>query len=403
MTRRRITATVCAAAVAAGMAFTTGTATATAQPRDGLRATLQRDADGLLKYGAPGVLVHLDSARGDVRVRSGFGDVAERTPVPWGAKFRIASFTKTYVAATVLQLAGERRLSLDDTVERWLPGLLNGNGYDGRAITVRHLLQHTSPLPDYTRELEMIMSQEAFERDRYRTLTSEELVAMALKLPPRDLSEERWEYSNTNYVLLGMIIERATGNTWQEEVRERIIRPLRLRGTSIPKTDPAVPRPHAIGYERFPGPGATPEDPKYGEPIDATEFNPSFADAAGAMIGTTDDGNRFLRALLGGRVLKPAQLAEMKRTVPTSKDFQSFFPGARYGLGVIFVQNSCGGHWSHGGDVFGFMTRNGVNQDGSRSVMVSINTDSLKPDPGIPYPRKDVTMELVDHALCGGR
>ncbi|MFF3441823.1 serine hydrolase domain-containing protein [Streptosporangium sp. NPDC002721] len=404
MTKRRIRATTCTAIVlAGGMALGVGTADAGASPRHDLRSTLQHDADRLLKYGAPGVLVGLDRARGDITVRSGLGDTAKRTPVPWDAKFRVGSFTKTYVSATVLQLVGERRLSLDDTVHRWLPGLLTGNGNDGRTVTVRQLLQHTSPVPDYTGKLPMIMSQEVFERDRYKTLTERQLVRLAMTLPPRDLSKGQWEYSNTNYILLGMIISRVTGNTWQEEVRDRIIRPLRLRGTSIPKTSPAIPQPHAVGYERFPGEGASQEDPKYGEFLDVTRFNPSLAGAAGAMISTTDDANRFLRALLSGRVLKPAQLAEMKKTIPTSKAFQGFLPGARYGLGIMLIPNSCGGHWSHGGDIFGFMTRNGVNHDGSRSVVVSINTDSLKPDPGIPYPRKDVTLDLVDHALCGGR
>ncbi|MFC6577704.1 serine hydrolase domain-containing protein [Planomonospora parontospora] len=407
MTKRRIRATACTAVVlAGGMALgiaAAGAAGADASPRRDLRSTLQHDADELLKYGTPGVLVGLDRARGDITVRSGFGDLAGRTPVPWDAKFRIGSFTKTYVAATVLQLAGERRLSLDDTVHRWLPGLLTGKGIDARTITVRQLLQHTTPLPDYTRKLTMIMSEKEFQKDRYKTLTDEQLVRMAMSLPARDLSKGRWEYSNTNYTLLGMIIKRATGNPWQEEVRDRILRPLGLRNTFIPKTDPAVPRPHAIGYERFPGEGASQEDPKYGEFIDATRINPSLAGAAGAMISTTDDSNRFLRALLGGRVLKPAQLAEMKKTVPTSAAFQGFLPGARYGLGIMYISNSCGGHWSHGGDIFGYMTRNGVTPDGSRSVVVSLNTDSLKPEPGVPNPTKDVTVKLIDHALCGGR
>jgi D-alanyl-D-alanine carboxypeptidase len=402
-TRRTTLTTLTAVVVVAGLALGAVSANAGERPRAELRFTLQQDADGLLKFGTPGVLVGLDTAHGDLKVRSGAGNVARRTPVPWDAKFRIGSFTKTFVSATVLQLVGERRLSLDDTVERWLPGVVSGNGHDGRLVTVRQLLQHTSPVPDYVNGISWISDQQAFEENRDRTLSAEALVRLAMSAPPRDLSQGRWSYSNTNYVLLGMIIERVSGHSWREQVRDRILRPLGLRDTTVPDTDPTIPRPHAIGYERFPGPGFTQADPKYGDPIDVTEFNPSLAGAAGAMISTTDDANRFLRALLSGRVLKPAQLAELKKTVPTSEQFQTFLPGARYGLGIMFVPNSCGGAWSHGGDIFGFMTRNGVSSDGSRSVVVSLNTDSLKPDPGVPSPTGDITVDLIDHALCGGR
>jgi D-alanyl-D-alanine carboxypeptidase len=201
-------------------------------------------------------------------------------------------------------------------------------------------------------------------------------------------------------MLAGMIIERVTGNDWRDEVRARIIEPLGLGNTSIPHTDPSIPGPHAVGYERFPGPGATEEDPKYGEPIDATRLNPSWGDAAGEIISTTEDANRFLRALLGDEVLRPEQLAEMKKTVPAD-ELQENWPGVRYGLGLMNIPNSCGGYWGHGGDIMGFMTRNGVTEDGFRSVMISINTDSLKPDPGVTMPETDPTTDLIEHGLCG--
>ena len=380
-----------------------GSAGAGVPSRPGIQAILQRDADALLRQGAPGVLVELDTARGDVRVRSGYGDVAARTPVPWRAKFRIGSYTKTFVAATLLQMAGEGRLSLDDSVDRWLPGVVRGNGNDGRRITVRQLLQQTSGLPEYLQGMPWLFEREGFERSRFDTVTPQEAVALAMKYEPEFAPGTRWNYSNTNYMLAGMVIESVAGRTWQREVHRRIIRPLGLRDTSTPGTSPVVPRPHAVGYERFPGPGATPDDPNYGEPIDATLLNPSWGGAAGEMISTTDDGNRFLRALLGGKVLRPAQLAEMQRTVPTNDDFRRNWPGVRYGLGIMWIPNSCGGSWSHGGDIHGYMTRNGATADGSRSVIVSINTDSLKRLPGAPAPAHDVTLGLIDHALCGTR
>jgi D-alanyl-D-alanine carboxypeptidase len=387
------------ALLATALIATTGAGVA---PASGT-STLQRDADTLLDYGAPGVLAELDTNRGDVRVRSGFGDVAARTPVPWDAKFRVGSFTKTFVSATLLQLVGERRLSLDDTVEKWLPSVVRGNGNDGRKISVRQLLQHTSGLPDYLRGMPFLFDQAGFEQNRFRTVTPRQAVALAMTFPPEFAPGTQWSYSNTNYMLAGMIINRVTGHTWQQEVHRRIIAPLGLRHTYTPGTSPFIPSPHAIGYERFPGPGATPDDPKYGEPIDATLLNPSWGGAAGEIISTPADGNRFLRALIGGRVLRPAQLAEMQTTVPANAEFQGNWPGARYGLGLMWIPNSCGGSWAHGGDIHGFQTRNGVSADGSRSVVITINTDSMKRKAGVPAPTKDVTIDLIEHALCGAR
>lgn len=408
--KRSLAAVIVAATVAGSALAGIGSAHAGAsdQPapvafRPGLAATLQADADALRKYGAPGVLVELDTARGDVGVRSGYGNVAARTPVPWNAKFRIGSYTKPFVAATVLQLVGERKLSLDDKVERFLPGLIRGKGNDGRKMTVRQLLQHTSGLPEYTNAMTSMGTVEGFRKTRLRTWTSAELVSLATQFPADFAPGASWGYSNTNYVVASMIIEKITGRAWQQQVRTRIIEPLRLHHTYLPATNPTIPRPHAVGYQRFPGPGATREDPRYGEPIDATLLNPSLAGPAGEMISTTDDANAFLQALLTGKVLKRAELAEMLRTVETNDDLRARWPGARYGLGILWAQNSCGGYWTHGGDIPGFMTRNGVTPDGSRSVTVSINTDSLKPDPGVRLPTVDITTGLIDHALCGGR
>ena len=371
--------------------------------RAGLRPTLQRDADALLPQGAPGVLAEVSTPHGSVRVRSGYGDLARRTPVPWRAHFRIGSFTKPFVATTLLQLVGEHRLSLDDTVDRWLPGVVRGHGNDGRRITVRQLLQHTSGLPDYTEFLPWLSEKEPFEEHRFDTVTARQAVALAMEHAPGFAPGTSWSYSNTNYALAGMIIQRVTGHTWQHEVRARVVRPLHLTQTTLPGTDPTLPRPHAVGYERFPGPGATPQDPRYGEQIDATLQNPSWGGAAGEVISTTHDGNRFLKALVQGRLLKPAQLSEMQRTVPTNTAFRSAWPGARYGLGLMWIPNSCGGSWSHGGDIMGFMTRNGVTPDGRRSVVVSYNTDSLERDDGVPAQDHEVTRTLIDHALCGTR
>jgi D-alanyl-D-alanine carboxypeptidase len=387
---------------ATAIVATAGVGVSPAQASVSLRTTLQHDANQLIAYGAPGVLVGVDGpGRDDLKVRSGYGNVAQKTPVPWDTEFRIGSNTKTYVSATLLQLVGEGRLSLNDTIEHWLPGVVQGNGNDGSKITIREMLQHTAGIPEYLREVPYLFDEQGFEEHKFDTLTAEQAVALAMKLPPDFAPGTSWNYSNTDYALAGMIIHKITGHTWQQEVQARIIKPLGLRHTYTPDTSPTIPGPHAVGYERFPGPNATDTDPDYGDPIDATVLNPSWGGAAGEMISTTDDDNTFLQALIGGRVLKPAQLAEMEKTVPVNAEFNTNWPGARYGLGLMWIPNSCGGSWSHGGDIQGFQTRNGVSPDGKRSVIVTINTDTLVPKPGVTAPPTDVTLPVIDHALCG--
>jgi D-alanyl-D-alanine carboxypeptidase len=401
---KRTCAVLMAVTVALGTA-TAGVAGATGGHRPDTR-TLQRDADALLEQGAPGVLVELDTPRGEAKVRSGFGDVDARTPVPWNARFRIGSFTKTYVSATVLQLVGEGKLSLDDSVERWLPGVVSGNGNDGTRITVRHLLQHTSGLYEYLLDMPQLFDRDLFDQSRFESHRPEDLVALAMKHPPTFQPGEagKWEYSNTNFQLAGMVIESVTGHSWQSEVRNRLVRPLGLRDTVLPGTSSSVPGPNAVGYQRFLVDETQPDrEESWTEALDVTEYDPSWGGAAGDMISSTEDGNRFLRALVSGKVLRPAQLAEMQKTVPTDEGLQGAWPGARYGLGLLWVPNSCGGSWAHGGDIHGFKTRNGVSSDGSRSVVVSINTDSMVRKQGAPAPTKDQTVDLIEHALCGTR
>ncbi|MFD5096299.1 serine hydrolase domain-containing protein [Amycolatopsis thailandensis] len=353
--------------------------------------TLQRDADVLVANGSPGVLVELSTPGGRVKVRSGHGDLRTGTPMPWNAHFRIASFSKTFLAATMLQLVGEGRLSLEDTVDRWLPGVVRGNGNDGRAITVRQLLQHTSGLHDYMAELDLF-TEKGFLRHRFDKLSASEAVKLAVGKPPAFAPGTSWGYSNTNYVLAGMVTEKVTGRDWRQAITERIVRPLDLRETSLPHTSPFLPTPHARGYDRFVVEGSNP--PRLGRRVDVTLMNPSIGGGAdGSINSTAEDGNKFLRALLGGKVLKPALLAEMKKTVPA--------PGiGEYGLGLMKLTGSCGAYWGHGGSLPGNSTANGVTGDGERSVMVSLNT--LTPyHPGAEPPSEDPLKPLIDHALCG--
>ena len=344
---------------------------------------LHDQAVAIQRTGATGVLAEVTSGRRHREARAGVSDVDTGAPVPYGAEFRIGSTTKTFVATVVLQLVGEGRLSLDDTVERWLPGVVSGNGNDGSRVTVRELLQHTSGIYNYTNDFPALASTAAFQAHRFDTYTPEQLVAIAMRHAPNFPPGTSWSYSNTNYILAGMIVERVTGRSWAREVNARIVRPLGLRHTITPGTDPSIPGPHAEGYSNF-GSGPT---------IDVTAWNPSGADSAGSMISTTGDLTRFFTALVGGRLLRPAELAAMETTVP-APELDAIVPGARYGLGLGWAPLTCGGgYYTHPGDVPGYHTHNGVTADGRRAVVVSVTGDG-RPD------TESTTDAAVDHQLC---
>jgi D-alanyl-D-alanine carboxypeptidase len=353
--------------------------------------SLQRAADDIHALGVPGVLAEAVIVEKHVTARSGVRDFKSQAPMPIGAHFHIASNTKVFVAVVTLQLVGEGKLALDDSVDKWLPGLVTGNGNDGRRITVRNLLQHSSGLIDYTGDLP-IRSAADWERERLRTYRPEELLAMSMKHEPGWLpepGEQRFAYANINYVLAGMIIEKVTGHRWEQEVRDRIASPLKLRDTSAPGTSPALPEPHALSYFKF----------ELNEPwVDTTHFNPSLVGASGALISTTTDMNTFFRALVGGKLLPPAQLAEMQQTIE-AKELQERLPDARYGLGLIWRPLSCGGgYWSHVGDGAAGETRDGVTPDGRRSVVVYMSTHLI--DPQRYLQQEKLAVKLVDQALC---
>jgi D-alanyl-D-alanine carboxypeptidase len=309
-------------------------------------------------------------------------------PVPHDGYVRIGSNTKTFVAVLVLDLVARGRLSLDDTVERWLPGVVTGNGNDGARITVRQLLQHTSGLPEYVDTLDALRSADAFRAHRLDHYDPEDLVALAMKRPPAFEPGARWAYSNTNYILAGMLIERVTGRPWEVALRERILRPLRLDHTFAPGDDAELPRPHARGYQQFEAGGPL---------VDTTEFNPSAAYTAGELISTPSDVARFWRALLGGRLLDAAEMAEMRRTV-LAETFQEYAPGARYGLGIMWMPSTCGGYWGHGGDVPGTSTVNGVTGRGERAVALALTTRLGDEDAALAVMRR--ADRLVADTLC---
>jgi D-alanyl-D-alanine carboxypeptidase len=379
------------AAVAAATAATTTAAAATAATAPAQHAysqqDLQRDLDAIIATGVPGVLAEVRTGDRQLRGTSGVANLDSRKPVNDDGFFRIGSNTKTFLSVVVLQLVAEHRLSLDDTVGHWLPGVVHGNGNDGGKITVRELLRHTSGLHDYTDDLQaQITSPEAYRKLEFHQFSRQDLLDIALAHRPDNAPGAAWNYSNTNYILLGMVIEKVTHDSWENQVTRRIIIPLGLRRTYAPGTSTRLPAPHATGYLILD------KDTR----IDTTAENMSWAESAGALISTAADLTRFWSAIGRGALLGPAQTREMRQTVPATGGDSASVPGSRYGLGIFFIPLSCGGgYWSHEGDVPGYNTIGAVSSDGHTTVALSVNSNVDDPVLAAEY-------ELVDHVMCHG-
>ncbi|WP_175407908.1 serine hydrolase [Streptomyces sp. TRM64462] len=243
-------------------------------------------------------------------------------------RFRAGSITKTFIATVVLQLAAERRLSLDDraAAHTRLPQSVASHA------TLRHLLTHTSS-------------------------------------PPRHFA-----YSNTNYVLLGDVIEHVTGNSYAAEANRRIIRPLGLTGTSFPGSRTTLPSPHGTAYDSA--------------GRDVTALDPRIAGAAGELISTLDDLNRFYAALLDGTLLPPAQLRDLLDTTATA---------GRYGMGLSPTELPCGVTvWGHNGRIPGSYVRTAATRDGRQVLTFRTNTDTLTATPTMP----PLETTLLEAAFC---
>ncbi|MCW3013618.1 MAG: beta-lactamase [Solirubrobacterales bacterium] len=303
----------------------------------------------MVDAGVPGVVALVSDGRRTVRVAGGSARLKPRQPMRVNDRFRIASLTKTYVAAVTAQLAGERKLTFDDTVEHWLPGTIP----NGQNITLRQLLGHRSGLFDYSDDPQVLAPY--LQGNFAFTWTPAQLIAIANAHPQLFPPGTQNSYSNTNFIVLGQIIQAVTGRPVQTELRERIFGPLKLRSTFY-ATGQRIPGPHAHGYFV----------PKPGTLQDTTEVSPTHAGAAGAIVSTAADVARFYRALFSGRIVSPALVGEMQ----TIKD--------GWGLGLHTSPSPCGIRLGHDGALTGYNSVAMNTPDGQHQLVLLAN--SLTPD-----------------------
>jgi D-alanyl-D-alanine carboxypeptidase len=343
-TRRRLLRAASAAAIAsaaatasagAGRAAMAAQATPTAAPAPlpvETQLALEAIVDGALADTfTPGALVGVWLPGGGAWLKAaGVGDLATGAPVSLDDHVRIASITKTFVATVVLQLVDEGQLNLDDTLEGFVPGIANGD-----AITLRQVLGMTAGIRDYVTDPRIAIDYAA---DPLLPFSPEEAVQIMRRGTPNFAPGDGVQYSNSNYILLGLIVEQVTGNSIEQEIEERIITPLGLSGTSFP-TSPEMPAPFMHGYA-----GAALGDPL----VDASRSNPALPWASGAMISTLRDMRTWGEALATGSLLSPETQRQQLEFTP----FPNAAPGQEvgYGLGIL----SFNGLLGHNGGIVGY-------------------------------------------------
>lgn len=339
------------------------------------RADVVTDLDAAVTvHHIPGAIAVIRDGATVTRHTAGFSDVDTQAGFAPETHVRAASITKSFVAATVLQLVAEGRIDLDSPVETYLPGRVHGDGIDGRAITVRQLLRHQSGLPEYFDDADELPAEPQ---------NPDQMVDAALAKPALFAPGTQMRYTNTNYILAGLIIEAITGQPAVDEINRRILLPLGLFHTYFPAPgDNWLRSPMAHGYEEVDG-----------EQADVTDFPASDAGLSGSLVSTGEDTTAFITAMLDGRVVPRAQLDQMMDTVP--------MPGSDgaidYGLGLMKVSLPCGVMaWGHGGDIPGYHSFMAKTFDGPA---ISV---TLTQDPDTASPASDPRIAMMDSLYCAG-
>ena len=361
---------------------------ASAAPSKGEAESLKSRAQGLLGDGYPAALAAVSDSKGEsAGAAVGKGSLETGQAPPMDGEVRIGSNTKTFVAVVVMQLVQEGKVGLDEPIETYLPGLIKGEGIDGSKITVRQLLQHTSGLPEYT--------------DTYLSSRAAESENMQHYVPPRDLLDTalgklaafepgtQWKYTNTNYIVLGMLIERVSQRPLGEQINERIVKKVGLSRTYLPGNgEKKLHGPHPQGYHLS----------AEGKLEEMTDLDTSLAWAAGGMVSTPGELNTFFQAVLDGRLLTQASIDEMKNGAVDASSHLG--PGAVYGLGLIGTPLSCGGTaWGHHGGIAGYETHDGVGPDGTAVTITVTALSSVIADQSNLESSTKEKVQLLDNAV----
>ncbi|MEV0385670.1 serine hydrolase domain-containing protein [Nonomuraea sp. NPDC050643] len=361
------------------------------------RPELQKALEEIVDSGFVGVSLRVHDERGEWTGSAGAAELGRAGKPPANGHVRIGSVTKTFTATLVLQLVAEGRIGLDTPAAHYLPEF----GLDER-ITVRMLLRHTSGVFNFTGEVNAdgtivrgiaipySTTGRQWVDDRFRIYRPQELVELALSKPARFEPGTGWSYSNTNYVLARLLIEKVTGRSVAEEMRRLILEPLGLTGTVVPDASPVLPEPHAHAYYRY-------EDAGEQKTVDITRQNPSWVSSGGDMISTTQDLHTFISALMGGRLLPAPLLAEMCTPHPTG------IPDMDYGLGVFVVTTAGGGTLiSHNGAAVGHAALMYSTPDGGRTLVAALNcVDDA--DLSIAAAFQNAQQRLVNEVFHGGQ
>ncbi|GGY98651.1 serine hydrolase domain-containing protein [Streptomyces poonensis] len=353
--------------VAAGTSSTSSTSTAASSLTGGLdRKALRESLEAFHDAGMYGAFSAVRDGGAQWRGAAGVADVDTGRPVRPDFEHRIGSITKTFTAVAVLQQADRGRIDLDAPVGRYLPDLIPGER--GREVTVRMLLNHTSGIGDHILGAFPALATDdpgkALDEGRFKHWEPEELVRFGLAAQP--VAERgTYAYSNTNYVIAGLLLEKVTGQDAEDYITRQVIRKAGLRHTYFPDS-PRISGPHAKMYESMYG---------YIDPArDYSVYDMSWAGTAGAMVSTMQDLNDFYRQLLGGKLLGADELRAMKTTVPMYETPPGEEALARYGLGIYTQQMPDGDwYWGHDGAVFGAGTWAMSSEDGRRQVALGFN------------------------------
>ena len=341
----------------------------------------------LVDGGYPAALTAVRDKDGNtIGAAAGVGNLETGEAPPLDGEVRIGSNTKTFVAVVILQLVQEGKITLDEPIETYLPGLLHGEGIDGAKITVRQLLQHTSGLPEYT---DTVPGETDIFQIRDNYYSTRDLLDVALSKPAAFEPGSQFKYTNTNYIVLSLLAEKVTHRPLAEQITKRITEPLGLNHTYYPNPgEEEIRGTHPHGYHRN----------SQGELEDITRKDPSEAGGAGAMISTPSELGTFIQATFNGTLLTQDSIAEMKKTVDTGQ------PNHGYGLGIFSMSLSCGGEaWGHTGGFPGYTTQNMVGPDGTSVTIASTALLQAIVDPSdtaAVQQKVDLMSDAVDSLLC---